>query len=49
MLICADGAVAIDTCRVACAGGPPLQYAVWPVNTNTVEQPASSVTVSVAV
>ncbi len=33
----------------AVAVGLPLQYAVWPVNTIVVEQPASSVTVSVTV
>jgi hypothetical protein len=32
-----------------CATGEPLQLAVCPVNTNLVEQPASSVTLSVTV
>jgi hypothetical protein len=33
------------TVWVAAAAVAPLHDAVWPVNTNTVEQPASSVTV----
>ena len=35
--------------RVLLAAALALQYAVWPVNTNAVEQPASSVTVNVTV
>ena len=35
--------------RVARAAGPPLQWAVLPVKTRAVEQPSSSVTVSVTV
>jgi hypothetical protein len=42
-------ALATVTCRVVRAADEPVQDAVCPVNTNAVEHPSSSVTVSVAV